>query len=282
MIAHLLVDNSAFVCDLSAGRSIAIPLRFGGPQPNAYDVPPAIARPFEAGAFIGDTRRGGSCNFDTVTLTPHCNGTHTECIGHIALERISVDAVLTPGLLPATLITVTPAAALEVDERYEPAKEDADRMITAAALRAAMKDGDIASASASEFHTAMVIRTLPNERTKCSRRYTEHPAPFFSIEAMLYLRELGVEHLLVDIPSLDRAFDDGRMIAHHTFWDVPPGSHDIAAGNPAPRTVTEMIFVEDDIPDGRYLVDLQIAPFVADAAPSRPVLFHLTPSSTEE
>ena len=41
--------------------------------------------------------------------------------------------------------------------------------------------------------------------------------------------------------------------------------------------MTEFIFVDDDIADGRYLLDIQIAPFAADAAPSRPVLYPLIP-----
>ena len=42
---------------------------------------------------------------------------------------------------------------------------------------------------------------------------------------------------------------------------------------PAMRSVTEMIFVPDDIPDGLYWLDLQLAPFVSDAVPSRPIIY---------
>jgi hypothetical protein len=36
-----------------------------------------------------------------------------------------------------------------------------------------------------------------------------------------------------------------------------------------------MIYVPDEISDGEYLLNLQIAPFVSDASPSRPVLFKI-------
>ena len=36
-----------------------------------------------------------------------------------------------------------------------------------------------------------------------------------------------------------------------------------------------MIFVSDDVKDGEYLLNLQFAPFVADAAPSRPILYKI-------
>jgi hypothetical protein len=279
MIARITIGHREYQTDLSSGRSIAIPMLFSGPQPNSYDVSPAEARAFEAGSFIGDTRRGGSCNFDTITMTPHCNGTHTECVGHIALDRISVEQILSPGLLPATLISVQVEAALQSDESYEPKKEAGDLLITFASLRAAFEKVDLESFADLEasFHEAIIIRTLPNENAKMSRRYMEKPAAFFSIEAMTFLRGLGMRHLLVDIPSLDRAFDEGRMVAHHIFWDVPIGSHAESAENASQSTVTEMIFVPDDIPDGRYLVDIQIAPFAADATPSRPVLFPVLP-----
>jgi kynurenine formamidase len=300
MIARIAIGELEYQTDLSSGRSIAIPMQFSGLQPNSYDVPPAGANPFVAGSFIGDTRRGGSCNFDTVTITPHCNGTHTECVGHISIDRISVDRILKPSLFPATLISVQIEHALSCEDSYEPAKEAGDLLITAAELRAALEkasaspgvesivdpaqhslaEGESLLQAAAPFHEAIVIRTLPNDKTKTSRRYMEEPAPFFSIEAIRFLHGLGIRHLLVDIPSLDRAFDEGRMVAHHIFWDVPVGSNTITEESASPRSVTEMIFVDDDIPDGRYLVDLQIAPFVADASPSRPVLFSLTQIST--
>lgn len=269
MIARIAIDGREYAADLAHGRSIAIPLLFDGPQPNSYDVPPARSMAYEDAAFIGDTRRGGSCNFETVTFTPHCNGTHTECVGHITAERISVESMLTPALLPATLISVTPEPALRSDESYEPRKEEGEFLITAAELRDALH-------GASAFHQAVIIRTLPNDERKTARRYMEAPAPYFSIEAMRHLRARGVQHLLVDIPSLDRARDEGRMSAHRIFWDMPAGSRALPESSARARTVTEMIFVPDDIPDGRYLIDLQIAPFAADAAPSRPVLFAIT------
>lgn len=289
MIATVHIDGCAYRAELSSGHSIAIPLRFDGPQPNSYDVPGATAKAVEAGSFVGDTRRGGSCNFDVVTMITHCNGTHTECVGHIALERIALTDMLPPALSPALLISVHVDAAMETDENYDPPKSAEDMFITAAAIRASIEALGILLPSElpavagpdnrpfNPFLEALVIRTLPNDRGKLSRRYMEAPAPFFSFEAMRLLRALGVAHLLVDIPSLDRAFDEGKMSAHHIYWDVAAGSHEVETSNASPRSVTEFIFVADNIADGRYLLDIQIAPFAADAAPSRPVLYPLIP-----
>jgi hypothetical protein len=92
MIVSLQIKDKNFKIDSSKPLEISIPLDFYGLQPNAYDVSKAVSIPCEAENLIGDTRRGGSCNFEQITLIPHCNGTHTECVGHITDERISFNS----------------------------------------------------------------------------------------------------------------------------------------------------------------------------------------------
>ena len=89
---------------------ISIPLHFDGPQPNAFGVEPATAAACEYGSLVGDTRRGGGCNFERVTFIPHCNGTHTECVGHVTNERISLRMCLQDVVMPALLVSVEPTA----------------------------------------------------------------------------------------------------------------------------------------------------------------------------
>ncbi len=262
--------------DLTQSRDISIPMRFDEAQPNAYDVEMASAEAYAAGEVIGDVRRGGSCNFDRVTLIPHCNGTHTECVGHLTRERIAITDVFAGALVPATLISVSPVPALETGESYLLVKEDADRVITAAAIESAL-------ASALPACTrALIIRTLPNDEGKRRRAYMRDPAPFFTVEAMHAIVAHGVQHLLVDVPSLDRAFDEGRLSAHRVYWNLAADAREVAVPPSADtqasalRTITEMVYVGNDIADGAWLLSLQIAPFVLDAAPSRPVLHPLT------
>ncbi|MBK8149128.1 MAG: hypothetical protein IPK58_13195 [Acidobacteria bacterium] len=97
--------------------------------------------------------------------------------------------------------------------------------------------------------------------------------PYFTTEAMEFIAASGFRHLLVDLPSIDRIYDDGKLANHRIFWNIEPGSFDANEKTRVGNTVTELIFVPDDIADGVYLLNLQIAPFAADAAPSRPVLF---------
>lgn len=251
------------------GTSVAIPLQFNGPQPNTYGVAKAQSQAYAAGGWVGDTRQGGSCNFETYNFTPHCNGTHTECVGHIADMRLSVDTQLQESLIPATLISVEPVLGADAQDTYDPPLQPEDRVIERAQLEVAL------ISARPEFLEALLIRTLPNPLGKMEQDYMEKAPAFFSLEAMQYIAKLQVKHLLVDLPSVDRLHDEGKLRNHHTFWNLPAGSHEVDPDRIPPETITEMIFAPDQVQDGKYLLNLQIAAFVSDAAPSRPVLYSL-------
>ena len=83
----------------------------------------------------------------------------------------------------------------------------------------------------------------------------------------------GVQHLVLDVPSADRAQDDGRLTAHRVFFGLPPGARRASESSRPRATITELAFIAPTIRDGWYLLDLQIPPFLSDAAPSRPLLY---------
>src|SRR5687767_10010838 len=184
--------------DTTKPIDISIPLRFNGPQPNAYGVEPASAKACEYGTLVGDTRRGGSCNFEQHTLIPHCSGTHTECVGHITHERISVRDCLRDALIPAVLVSVDAALPGETDESYVVSFGEGDGLITRETLRRALAGGP--QALASPEATALIVRTLPNDDDKLTRRYGDLIPPYFTTEAMTFIVECGFKHLLVDMP----------------------------------------------------------------------------------
>jgi len=76
MDVKFLIDNKGYSLDFSKFHDLSIPINFNGEQPNTYGVDKAISTAYEDGKFIGDTRKGGPCNFETYSITPHCNGTH--------------------------------------------------------------------------------------------------------------------------------------------------------------------------------------------------------------
>ena len=253
--------------DAAIPIDISIPLRFNGPQPNAYGVELATSEPCVYGSLIGDTRRGGSCNFELYTFIPHCNGTHTECIGHITKERISVRDCLQDAFLRAWLVSVPPTSSGKTEEQYPVNKAKDDMLITRTALTVAMDDNPTG-------FNALIVRTLPNEDGKLIQSYqgTNVP-PYFTTEAMEFIVKSGVSHLLVDLPSIDRLYDEGRLSNHRIFWNVELGSFEKDRSSRIASTITELIYVPDEVEDGEYLLNLQIAPFEADCSPSRPLLF---------
>ncbi len=209
----------------------------------------------EGGGFVGDTRRGGSCNCETVTLNPHGNGTHTECVGHISTNRIHIVDVLTDVIVPALLVSVE----LEIGEEGAfVGFEGLDRAIRRAR-----------SGSASPFR-GLIVRTLPNNPEKKRAVWSGANPPWLDPEATRLVRSLRIDHLLVDLPSLDRE-DDDLLTSHRIFWELPAEGA-VEADPTDGRTITEMIWVPDGVADGFYNVTVQIPPFALDAAPSRVLL----------
>lgn len=283
MILFIQTKDQNYKIDSTRPLDVSIPLNFNGTQPNAYDVEKAISKPYEAGEMVGDTRRGGSINFEQIKFIPHCNGTHTECVGHITHERISVRDCLQDAFILGHLISITPEKASETNETYAVELDENDKLITRKAINNGLNNlkSEISNFSlketqaAKELSKALIIRTLPNDESKLSQTYLEKIPPFFSTEAMQFIAELKIRHLLVDMPSIDRIFDAGKLSNHRIFWNVEQGAFEISEASLIHKTITELIYVPNEIEDGNYLLNLQIAPFEADASPSRPILFKL-------
>lgn len=263
--------NRRFRADFSIPLSIAIPLDFSGPQPSCFDAPPASVRPLVAGDFVGDMRAGGSCNCEILTLAPHCNGTHTECVGHVTDERVAVAERLKGGVSLARVITIEPAAAPDLTEDSDPAPVAGDRLVTASAIARAFAQ------QPGPAPTALVVRTLRTGEGPLRAYRGPAPAPYLTRQAAVWLVEHGIEHLVLDLPSADRAADGGRLTAHRTFFGLPPGSRRASEAQRPDASITELAFIAPEIADGFYLLELQIPPFLTDAAPCRPLLYAVQP-----
>jgi kynurenine formamidase len=268
--AQISIGGVGFGLDLSRPVDLALELDFSGPQPRHFGAPRASARPFETPGFgfKGAVARGSGCNCDVITLIPHCNGTHTESVGHLTRERFDTWRIVPAELLPALLLSVTPEAAGE--EGTEPAPLPEDRLITRRALERAWP------AQAPFAARALIIRTLPNAAEKRACDYTAQNPPYLSQPAAQLLVSRGILHLIVDVPSLDRAHDEGRLTAHRVFFGLPRGAVQLAAATRPQATVTELAFVPDSVADGAYLLQLQVPALGGDAVPCRPLLYALT------
>ena len=52
--------------------------------------------------------QGGPCNVESITAIFHTSGTHTECIGHVSRDRISLADLIENNLIISTLVTIPP------------------------------------------------------------------------------------------------------------------------------------------------------------------------------
>lgn len=264
------VDDRSYAVANGPVADLSLPLDFHGAQPNHFGAPAARARALEVGGFVGDAARGGSCNCELIAFVPHCNGTHTECVGHVTADRVSVAELAREALLPALVLSVPVCRSAECGESADPSPMADDLLVSARGLEEALGRCD------GSPQTAAVIRTIPNDQGKRTRDYSRGPVPaYLSLEAVDLLVGWGVRHLLVDLPSLDRVHDEGRLAGHRRFWGLPAAGNSSGDAERPDATITEMIFVPDTVEDGLYALSLQVAPFVADAAPSRPLLFAL-------
>lgn len=248
----LFINTNQYI-ETSEGMDISLPLHTQN-SPIAWYCEPIKIWPVNENGYVGKVSEGGSTNFNNIQLNPHGNGTHTEIVGHISEKEYSINQFFKEFHFTAKLISISPTNIYN-----ETFKED-DWVIDKKDLEKHFKN-DLKT-------EALIIRTLPNTTEKKSKNYSHTNPPYFTKEAIEYINNSGVQHLLIDLPSVDRENDKGELIAHKTFWNYPT--------NPSfTKTITELIFVNDKIKDGAYLLNLQIISLENDASPSKPVLYEI-------
>ncbi len=242
-------NGKTYQTDLSRPLDISIPLKSGENNVSAWYVDPVKIEPVRTEQFTGSVAEGGSVNFRNISFNPHGNGTHTECVGHISKEVYSINQCLKQFFFIAELISV------EAEKQ-----NNGDEVITKEKVSSLRKHFTA---------EALILRTLPNDKSKLGKQYSNTNPPFIEAKAMTELINSGIKHFLIDLPSVDKEVDGGTLEAHHAFWEYPGNTN-------LERTITELVFVPDSIPDGLYLLNLQIASFENDASPSKPVLYAIS------
>lgn len=245
MKASIKLNGSIVTVDLSRNYDLSIPLQASSENPLVWGASQPIIKPVQKGDWVGKVTEGSSVNFNTIQFSPHGHGTHTECVGHITPEFHSINQLLKDFVFCAEVISVVP-------ENF-----GKDYRISKKQLISALKDAR---------PTALVIRTLPNTKVKKERNYTGTNWAYLEESAAAYLAEIEVKHLLIDLPSIDKEDDGGKLLAHKAFWSYPENTR-------FDCTITELIYVPNEVEDGPYLLNLLIAPFENDASPSKPILY---------
>lgn len=214
---------------------------------NAWYLEEPKIEPVKSGDWIGSVEKGADVNFNNIMFNPHAHGTHTECVGHITKEVHSINKNLKQFFFLAEVITVAPEVIND------------DFVISKTQIQFALGN---------KKRDAVVLRTLPNMKDKKSKQYSNTNPTYLLEEAAEYLKSKNIKHLLIDLPSVDKEKDEGKLLAHNAFWNTK-GKLRLDA------TITEFIYVPNKVKDGCYVLNLQIAPFENDATPSKPVLYKI-------
>jgi kynurenine formamidase len=248
MIVSTHIHQRKFEADLTKPIDISLTLREGLlTNPSCYWAEGVDFQTISMGSFVGSVKAGGSVNYQKLVMTPHGNGTHTECFGHISDDpTATIHNSLTNFHFTAQLISVTPQ------------KEGDDSYVALNQIQHIFEPGV----------QAVIIRTLPNELSKKSRQYSGTNPPYLQADLLTFLASQEVDHILIDLPSLDKEVDGGKLAAHKAFWKFPYATRKQA-------TVTELVFIDNTVTDGLYLLNLQIISLSMDASPSKPILYKL-------
>ena len=248
MDIHLSYNNETWKADLSKPLDISISMgNDKKAKVNCYFATPFQANPVKADSWEGSVKTGFPVNFYDIAINPHGNGTHTECFGHLSVEMQSVSDQLKEYHFISQLISISPS---EINGDLVFTLSDIEHIEFIPKLK------------------GLVIRTLPNESTKLFANYSGANPPYFDAALIAHFNAMGITHIIIDLPSIDKESDGGLLAGHRAFWNN--GSPDRLN-----CTITELVYIDNSIKDGLYLVNLQLAPIELDASPSRPVLFSL-------
>lgn len=248
MIAIIEYNSRKYKIDLSKPHDISIAIRASKENVNAWYLDDPKIFPVSDGDWVGSVQEGADVNFNSIQFNPHSHITHTECVGHITEKVYSVNKELSKFFFLTEVVTIAPEQL-----------KNKDFVISKKQLQNALGN---------KKRDAIVIRTLPNLSDKKSTRYSNTNPTYLLEEAAIYLKEKGIEHLLVDLPSVDKEKDEGKLLAHNAFWNTQGEMRKQA-------TITEFIYVPNKIKDGTYFLNLMVAPFENDATPSKPTLYEI-------
>ncbi|WP_339885771.1 cyclase family protein [Polaribacter vadi] len=247
MKATIEYNSRKIEVNISNPIDISIPIDVSRKNVNAWYVGEPKIFPEVIDGEVVKVSEGAVVNFNNIHFNPHSHITHTECVGHITEKVHSINKNLKYFIFLAEVVTIAPLF------------HNGDFIIGVKQLKTALRN---------KKRDAIVIRTLPNLEEKKSMQYSNTNPTYLSEKAAIYLREKGIKHLLIDLPSVDKEKDDGNLLSHNAFWNT-------AGEIRMDATITEFIYVPNSVEDGEYLLNLMIAPFENDATPSKPILYEI-------
>lgn len=216
---------------------LSIPLSFGRSAFTAFGLPKAKHREF----FRINEAGTQGCRCDEVTFCAHTHTTHIESCSHIQHSMISLNFGLLslPPLLLALLIDVSQLACLDGEiERLRGAFPNVSPeaiLLRTGATHHGANGTKVGFHVLSTGDVQVIVKTLPQ-----------------------------IKVLLIDSVSIDPEHDGGSLSAHRAFFSEAQS-----------RFIVELCYISPNINTGLYALAINAASFDSDAAPCRPVIYHL-------
>ena len=205
-------------------------------------------------------------NVDKLTLCCHNNRTHTESTAHVFKDGLNISDCSSLTHFGCIVISVEPVSIRTLSDdqyRYECGAEmgrERDSSVTKSMIQSRIEEllskykdhPEITSF----FKQSIFIRMIGD--IQCDEHW-----PFLSNDAMEYLHDTFSNVFGINLPSVDRM--ESPKVPNHRIWFGHAKST---------RLITEGLQFGDDINDGLYVLDLQLAPIAdTDAVPTRPVIY---------
>lgn len=243
----------------SSATSLALPIDSPRDVTDAFGLAPLTLTPARSGSWVGSRTHGASINAYDAHLSVHSAGTHTECAAHVSDLPLRIDHVAPLTLPFARLLHVSPTHVGN------------DDIVTRSALQEAWERFPPQFAQPPHVQ-ALIVRSRPTDASPHKRWSGTHP-PFFEPEAMRFLVQRGVEHLVTDLPSVDPEDDGGDLAAHRIFFALEGGGD----ARTERATITELAWIPPTLEPGYGVLRLDVLAWPTDASPSRPIFYPLLP-----
>lgn len=222
---------------------------YGSDDIQAWYLDPLTISPVRSEAFTGSVAEGGSVNFRNISFNPHGHGTHTECYGHISKEQdVFLKDCLKSFYFPVWVLS---------PDLEEEINEDGKKDLIVKSINLPQINGV----------KGLVIRTQSAGLEM--KNYSDTNPCYLDANIIPSMIAFGIEHIMIDQPSVDREEDGGALAAHHAFFGYPDNirSH---------HSISEICNITPDVKDGLYMAHISIFNIANDASPSKITLHPLT------
>ena len=207
----------------------------------AFYLPDVKTTPFDyKNVFIGDVLRGGSCNVDVLSFCPH-NLTHVETSAHILNQPLSHAKIDTIPLDHFQGLVYL----IDLSEKFS----EIDKIITKNHLIDELQQINLPI-------SALAIKTpsslLPEDFNFSGKDFLALDEQAATEIANFSFGNQKITNLILDLPSTDSENDNGKLLAHRAFFELPRKG--IEFEDTKKKAITELAYFKELVQNYYYFI----------------------------